>query len=147
MQSILGVIYSPTPTATFTSTPTATHINTNTPTLLPSATQTLPPTLTNTPEPSDLPSDTPSPTDTPRPTNTPSEAAYYWVKIRNKFAAMVFAFRNGKQLGRDPIPLGKYIQYKTPAGTHTFHVCIADSTDCSSEKTVTVDSDIEIVFP
>ncbi|MBN1147157.1 MAG: zinc ribbon domain-containing protein [Anaerolineales bacterium] len=142
-KALLGIFISPTPTATFTLTPTTTFTSTNIPTSIPSATQTLPPTSTYTPEPSD----TPRPTDTVGPTSTPSETAYYWVKIRNNFAALVFAFRNGKQMGRDPIPLGKYIQYKAPAGVHTFCVCAAEFNNCSSTKTVTVDRDLEIVFP
>lgn len=144
-----------------TSTPTSqpTRLSTITPTISPTIAPTETATLTLTL--TEMPSNTPLPTDTltlplppqtsqpvPQVSQTPNPKIKFKVYIWNHYAALVYAYMDGKQLARDPIPIHTYMFFNVPAGEHTFRIC--DATvykTCSSEKTINVDREgIELSF-
>lgn len=104
--------------------------------------------------------DTPPPTATPPPTNTPPPTATraptdtpmansFKVTIRNNLGNNIYAFRDGRLMGTDPIPPGRYIWYSgIPRGTYTFSFCTDPNMGhCVAQKKVTVDQDLTINVP
>jgi len=138
------------PTATVTSTftfvpsPTAQLIATSIPLESPGAL------LTDTPPPTHppLPTNTPLPSDTPAPTPTPPRTAFT-VTIRNNLGYPIYAFRDGRLMGTDPIPPARYIYYlNIPAGMHIFYFCSnINGTDCTERREVNINQDLTIAVP
>ncbi len=142
-----------TPTFTMTATFTAAYTATQAPTHMPTMTATftrLPtdaPTDTARPTNTARPTDPPPPTRTPEPT-TPPLAATYRVTIRNTGAAPLYAFRNEKRLGPNPILPNQYIWFTVNSGPAEFYGCQnADGTNCTSRKTYNITKDMEIRIP
>lgn len=139
-----------TPTATYTATVTSTLLPTDTPIVIPPTEiptiPPLPPTELPIP-PTEAP---PIPTDTevfiPSPTVLQTR---FTVTIRNNLGYPIYAYRNGKLMGTDPIPPGKYIWYlNIPGGMHQFTFCAdAQMTQCPHTIQVLVDRDLEIGVP
>lgn len=151
-----GQVYPPAASATHTSAPSATFTSTispspvpatavpsNTPipaiisTAIPSATE--PPTDTATPPPS--PTFTVAP-----PTTAPSS---FKVTIQNNLSFEIYAFRDNRLMGTDPIPPGMYIWYRgIPPGQYNFQFCRDQkATNCPYTKTVNVNQDLTINVP
>jgi hypothetical protein len=105
---------------------------------------------TDTPVPNDTPRQTPTraPTDTSVPP-TATAPTSFTVTIRNNTANPIYAFRDDRLMGTDPIPPAHYIFYKSiPPGPHTFRFCAdIEGIICEETRQVNVDQDMAITVP